>query len=39
MNLIDAHAHIGDFPGFVSGGERRLTRWSRPGTPPGWIVD
>ena len=41
MNLIDAHAHIGDFPGFVSGGERTadtlVETWDASGVDCGLI--
>lgn len=41
MKLIDAHAHIGDFPGFVSGGERSpemlVAAWDVSGVDCGMI--
>ena len=41
MNLIDAHAHLGDFPGFVSGGERTaetlIESWDASGVDCGLI--
>ena len=41
MSLIDAHAHIGDFPGFVSGGERTpeilIEQWDASGVERGII--
>jgi predicted TIM-barrel fold metal-dependent hydrolase len=41
VNLIDAHAHIGDFPGFVSGGERTadtlVETWDASGVDCGLI--
>jgi hypothetical protein len=41
MRLIDAHAHIGDFPGFVSGGERTaemlVAAWDSSGVERGMI--
>ena len=41
MRTIDAHAHIGAFPGFVSGGERTaamlVDEWDRSGVERGMI--
>jgi predicted TIM-barrel fold metal-dependent hydrolase len=41
MNRIDSHAHIGDFPGFVSGGERTsqmlVDLWDASGVASGMI--
>ena len=39
MNLVDAHAHIGDFPGFVSGGDRTAEMLIQAWTPLAWTVD